>query len=326
LTVEAVIVEARRLTYTYGRARPGVAAIDLAARAGETIVLLGPNGSGKTTLLRLFAGDLRPQSGEILRRAGGAGRRSASGYASDRSTHFDELTGRENAHWFVRASGGTAAAADALVARFGLSGDADVAVAEYSFGMRRKIVLLAALAHEPSLVLLDEPTVGLDPDAADCLRDMLAERAAAGAAIIIATNDTRVAAGADRIAFLHEGRMVALDSPAALLERVRGTTRIDIALDNALRDAPVLPAGATAATTADGLVIESGGGTAELPAICDAIARAGGRIRRIDIREPGFDDVFRGLTGRPLAAADEPELRERAAPATRKGPPWRRRP
>jgi ABC-2 type transport system ATP-binding protein len=178
LTVEAVIVEARRLTYTYGRARPGVAAIDLAARAGETIVLLGPNGSGKTTLLRLFAGDLRPQSGEILRRAGGAGRRSASGYASDRSTHFDELTGRENAHWFVRASGGTAAAADALVARFGLSGDADVAVAEYSFGMRRKIVLLAALAHEPSLVLLDEPTVGLDPDAADCLRDMFAERTA----------------------------------------------------------------------------------------------------------------------------------------------------
>jgi ABC-2 type transport system ATP-binding protein len=326
LTGDDTVVEARRVVYTYGRPRTGVDGIDLAVRSGETIVLLGPNGSGKTTLLRLFAGDLRPQSGEILHRPGGARTQHGIGYASDRSTHFDELTGRENARWFVRAAGGTAVAADDLLARFGLADDADVPVGEYSFGMRRRIVLLAALAHLPSLVLLDEPTVGLDPDAAGTLRELLAERTAAGAAIVIATNDTRVAGEADRVAFLYAGRFVALDTPAALLERVRGTTRIDVVLENALQDSPLLPAGATATPTATGLTIETDRGTADLPGICDAVGLAGGRIRHIDIRKPGFDDVFRGLTGRSLAeAATAPEV-EPADTAPRRGPPWRRRP
>ncbi len=90
------------------------------------------------------------------------------------------------------------------------------------------------------------------------------------------------------------------DAPARLLEAVRGRTSIEVELDPPVRERPVLPPHADAAVTATGLLIDSARGTADLPAICDAIARAGGGIRRIDVREPGFDDVFRKLTGEPL--------------------------
>jgi len=276
-------------------------------------VLLGPNGSGKTTLLRLFARDLVPRAGEIRLCAEDGSPLPASriGYATDGSVHFDELTGHENAHWFVRAAGGTAAAADALLERFSLGRDADRPVGDYSFGMRRKVVLIEALAHAPSLVLLDEPTVGLDPDSARTLEAVLDERLADGAAVVIATNDTRIANGADRIAFVHRGRIVANDSPAALLESVRGSTRIEVELDSPVRGPVTAPGDTTRVETPTGLHFISPNGTADLPAICEAIVGGGGRIRRIDVREPGFEDVFRRLTGDALeddatAVIDEP--------------------
>jgi ABC-type multidrug transport system ATPase subunit len=331
------VVEAHGVSFAYGRGRAGLESIDLVVAAGETVVLLGPNGSGKTTLLRLFARDLRPRAGGIRHGSGDDSKRGdvRVGYAADMSTHFDELTGRENARWFVRAAGGNASAADALLVRFGLADHADLPVGEYSFGMRRRIDLIEALAAEPRLVLLDEPTVGLDPDGTRVLADVLAERAATGAAIIIATNDTRIAAAADRVAFLHRGRIVAIDSPSALLEAVRGCTRIEIDLETRLREPPMMPDGASATATRDGLIVDSVRGTADLPAICDMIGQAGGRIRRIDVREPGFDDVFRKLTGESLKADQHGSESLTAEPdggagtgqsaRHRTGPPWRRR-
>lgn len=321
------VVEAHGVSFAYGRGRAGLESIDLVVAAGETVVLLGPNGSGKTTLLRLFARDLRPRAGGIRHRSGDDSKRGdvRVGYAADMSTHFDELTGRENARWFVRAAGGNASAADALLVRFGLADHADLPVGEYSFGMRRRIDLIEALAAEPRLVLLDEPTVGLDPDGTRVLADVLAERAATGAAIIIATNDTRIAAAADRVAFLQRGRIVAIDTPSALLEAVRGCTRIEIDLETPLREPPMMPDGASATATRDGLIVDSVRGTADLPAICDTIGQAGGRIRRIDVREPGFDDVFRKLTGESLTAEPDGEAGTGQSARRGTGPQWRRR-
>lgn len=327
-----VVVRVRSAGVIWPGGRVGADAIDYEASGGRIAVLLGPNGSGKTTLLRLLAGDLRAQSGEILRDGTDAAAQSI-GYATDVSAHFDELTGRQNAHWFARAAGGSAAAADALLDRFGLAPDADVPAGEYSFGMRRKLVLVQALAHSPRLILLDEPTIGLDPAGTLELHGLLRERAAAGAAIVIATNDTRLARDADHVSFLHHGRIIARGAPAEMLEAVRGRTRIEFLLESPLAQPLAPPEPVASAADGASLVFESVNGSADLPMLCEAVARAGGLIRRIDVSEPGFEDVFRRLTGEALETSDgltgapaaSRVAGRRAGARPRRGPPWRRR-
>lgn len=292
------------LSYRYRSGRSGVETFDLEVRAGEIVVLLGPNGSGKTTALRLLAGDLRPSAGELVHACGRSrrDRLACTGYVQDSAAQIDELTGRENARVFGRAFGAGDDATDRLLARFGLAGDADVAVGEYSFGMRRKLALVQALAHAPPVLLMDEPSIGLDPAATATLHELLRERAQAGAAIVIATNDSRVTVLADTVLFIHAGRVIASGSPGELLESVEGGARIEVTLDGMPPRPPDLPPGITASRSSVGLVFAVADGPAALPEICRALVVAGARIRRVDIREPGFDDVFRKLTGVELDA------------------------
>jgi len=330
-------IEARGVTYRYRSGRTGVEALDLVVHSGETVVLLGPNGSGKTTVLRLLAGDL-PPVGELTHRCGPArrDRLSCTGYAPDSAAQVEELTGRENARLFARAFGAGDDAADDLLVRFGLAGDADDAVSEYSFGMRRKLALVQAFAHSPAVLLLDEPSTGLDPAAIVTLHEVLRERAAAGAAVVIATNDSRIPMMADTILFIHRGRALASGSPRELLQSVAGATRIEITLDGVLPQVPVLPAGIESTASSSGLVFSVRDGPASLPVICQALVAAGARIRRVDVREPGFDDVFRSLTGEELARdgdATGPLVADDGGEAVaggfrdrqRRQPPWRRR-
>jgi ABC-2 type transport system ATP-binding protein len=212
--------------YRRGRA-DALKEFDLAVAAGEVVAVLGPNGAGKSTLLRVLSTRQRPSAGSLhllgedARRPSPALRRRL-GVVPDEAVHLEALTGSENALLFARIAGlGDAAAlraVAALLGRLALDGDAGRPTAEYSFGMRRKLLLAEALAHEPRVLLLDEPMLGLDPPSRQTVQEVLRERAAAGAAVVLVTND---AAGleqwCDRICFLHRGRKVLEGTPAELL-------------------------------------------------------------------------------------------------------------
>jgi len=278
--------------------------------AGDLLAVIGPNGAGKSTLLRLLAGEFAPSGGQVTvfgrpAHTLSCAERTRLGVGVDEPAHADELAGRENAHFFARANGlgaGDAAArVDALFQRLGLAADAAVPAGAYSFGMRRKLHLVETLVHGPELVLLDEPTIGLDAGAIASLRALLASHAGSGAAVVFATNDLfGLVPIATRILFLHDGRKVADAAPSTLLERVRGVTRFDVTLDGRPPHEIRFPPGAAGTLRDDGCVVETGAGTALLPEICAALVRAGARIRGIRVREPDLTDVFRDLTGAEL--------------------------
>jgi len=310
------IVESTNLSYRYPTGR-GITDIALQVAAGEIVGLLGPNGSGKSTLLRTFAGLLSPTAGE-LRLFGQrvpptpATIRRRIGVLFDTPAHFDDLTGWENAHFFAHAYGLPSETIQtrlsALFERFNLAEQADSVVAEYSYGMRRKLALVEALAHAPDLLLLDEPGVGLDYAARVALADTLREEASRGTAVVLATNDVTEAEGmCHRVAFLHRGRVVACDTPAALLARLEATQEITLQLATPvdLTHLRTLPGILAVSADAQAQVrILTRNGAVDLADVVEAVAAAGGRVTSLHVRAPSLGDVFLALTGERLDQSD----------------------
>jgi ABC-2 type transport system ATP-binding protein len=305
------IVAGRGLEVRYRRRGPAtVAGLDLTVRPGEVIGLMGPNGAGKSTVMRLLATLLRPSGGTLsilgndaLRPKGVTRRRI--GFLPDEAPHVDALSGRENAVLFARAAGlpGDDAnrAAAVLLEEFGLAGDAERPVAEYSFGMRRKLAIVEALAHRPHLLLLDEPTIGLDWTAREALRSAIRERSAGGGAVVMASNDTaEIARCCGRVLFMHRGAPIADDAPRALLSRLGAATRFEVTLARA-PTTPVEVAGLSIAlSTPERIVAHSADGAAALPAFCAALLEAGAEIVDVAVRTPDLSDAFLAVTGTEL--------------------------
>ena len=299
-----VRVRARGLQHRFRSGRRGLAGIDLTVNPGEVVALVGPNGAGKTTLLRVLALQLRPSAGRVeilppLPRRWQQHR--AIGFAAEEDAHFDALGARENAWFFARANGldgiAAGAAVDALLDRFDLSAEAVAPAGALSFGMRRKLTLVEAFAHQPALVLLDEPTLGLDVDALAALRALLAERAAAGCTVVFASHQLdMVAATATRVVFLHEGRIIGDGTPRELLAALDGVTTIHIEVAG-VAPALAFPAAAAVRTTPAGYRIESRAGTTVLPGIVHALVEARVSVVSVRVSEPGLADVFHRLTG-----------------------------
>ncbi|GMR12978.1 MAG: ATP-binding cassette domain-containing protein [Gemmatimonadota bacterium] len=308
---QAALVRLEGASYRYRSGRTGVTDITLEVGPGERVVLMGPNGSGKTTVLRLIAGELRPAGGTVhvmdrtATRLTGAQRRSM-GVAPAESVHLDALPARRNALFFARAAGlspdRAEAAVDRLFERFGLAADTDIPPREYSYGMSRKLLLIEALAHEPVLLLLDEPTLGLDPSARKTLLDLLHRRAHDGASVVAAFNGpTDALALASRVVFLLGGRVVANDTPDALLARLAKRTLITIEVDGPMSKEADYPEGVTVSQTQGGLLATSEFGPGVLPALCQAVLASGRTIRSVRVKEPDLADVFAHLTGQHLA-------------------------
>jgi heme exporter protein A len=212
---------------------PVLAGVDLTVAAAELVVLLGPNGAGKTTLLRVLAGLLRPSGGrlelfgeDVTRGAGTA--RHRLGYAGHESACYPDLTGRENLEFYAELFGVADAGARVaeLLAWAGLEPSARRLVRTYSRGMQQRLALARALLHRPTLLLLDEPFSGLDPDGTDALAARLAMLRAEGVAILLATHDLeRAAPLATRMAILRAGRIAWTGDggadPAAVVARYR---------------------------------------------------------------------------------------------------------
>jgi ABC-2 type transport system ATP-binding protein len=301
-------VDAAELAYRYSARGTGVADIGLGVREGEIVGLLGPNGGGKSTLLRLLATALRPQRG-TLRLLGHSAvpparsLRRALGYAAESPVHVDALSGLQNAVFFARAAGLPHAAArhavHALFERLDLAADARRAVREYSHGMRRKLLLAQALAHDPRVILLDEPTLGLDASSRAALRDLLRERAVGGAGIALATHELDLAAElCDRVVFLLDGHIALEGEPAALLRAIGAGTLIRIALREPLAEPLRLGDAAAFRAGDDRIELHTTAGAAGLPELCATLLRSNVRIHTIELHEPDLRAVFMNVTGR----------------------------
>ncbi|MBX6342550.1 MAG: ABC transporter ATP-binding protein, partial [Thermomicrobiaceae bacterium] len=225
----AALLEARGLVKRYG-AFAAVDGIDLSLAAGEIVGLLGPNGAGKTTTVRMLTGLLRPSAGTVRVRGHDLTREPALakrliGYVPDEPYLYDKLTGREFVTFMGQlygVDGDLARRVDDLLAYFDLADAADDQIGTYSHGMREKVALCGVLIHDPKVLFLDEPTVGLDPRGARLLKDTLRALARGGRAVLLCTHILEIAAAiCDRVVIVERGRVVAEGS----LEDLRAAAR-----------------------------------------------------------------------------------------------------
>jgi ABC-2 type transport system ATP-binding protein len=193
--------------------------VTCAVPAGEVTGLLGPSGSGKTTLMRALVGVQKVRSGEVTvlgAPAGAVALRSRVGYVTQAPSVYADLTVRENARYFAALYGAGSAAADAAIADVGLADAAGQLVADLSGGQRGRASLACALIGAPELLVLDEPTVGLDPVLRVELWDMFHGLAATGTTLIVSSHVMDEAGRCDRLLLLREGDLLADTTPARL--------------------------------------------------------------------------------------------------------------
>jgi len=214
------LLVAHRLVKRFGYV-DAVDGVDLTVCRGEVFGLLGPNGAGKTTTVNMCTGLLRPTSGTVL--IGGMDVGSAArevkrliGYVPDEPYLYDKLTGREFVTFMGELygiRGDLAGRVQELLGYFGLLDAADDLIGGYSHGMKQKTGLCGMLVHDPVLLFLDEPTVGLDPKSARLLKDTLRSLANQGRAVVLCTHILEIAeAICDRVAILDRGHVIAQGS------------------------------------------------------------------------------------------------------------------
>lgn len=215
----ASAISVRDLVIRYG-SFTAVERLNLEVAPGELFGFLGPNGAGKTTTIKVLIGGNRPTEGTVTV----AGYRipdqlseakAIFGYVPDTENHIDEFTGRENLQLFARLYGQPDSRVDEVLARLELSEAADTRVADYSKGMRRKLLIAREILHFPRVLYLDEPTANLDAHSTELVRVMLRELADTGVTVFLTTHDMHeVEQVCDRVAIMARGKLIACDSPA----------------------------------------------------------------------------------------------------------------
>jgi ABC-type multidrug transport system ATPase subunit len=306
------VISATGLGFSYVAGRAALEGIDVSVVDGEALGVMGPNGSGKSTLLRILAGSARPSSGY----ANVAPSRRDKAVVLDHTPFAEALSGRQNARLQLAMRGVPAAeagpAAERRLTELGLAGRARDPVSQYSTGMRRRLALAEALAASPALLLLDEPTLGLDLEGRSSLVRLIRDAVSAGRSAVLASNDpTFVASACDRVLLLNEGRAVAEGRPAALIAGLRRPVVIDVGVRHVgVRHGGSLSTGGLPdgieplPPSAGSLRFASHAGTAVLPALCEWMSAQGLDVRAIRIREPDLADVFLALAGVPLRVED----------------------
>ncbi len=197
--------------------KTAVDGLDLTVRSGELFAFLGPNGAGKTTSIKMLCGLLKPTSGTITLGgfpAGSAEARSLIAYVPDQPFLYDKLTGREFLSFVTRMYGmdsdRAAERTREFVRLFEIEGFLDELCEGYSQGMKQRLVFASALVHEPKVLVVDEPFVGLDPRSARIVKRMFVDLARSGVAVLMSIHLLSIAEDlADRIGIIHKGRMIA---------------------------------------------------------------------------------------------------------------------
>lgn len=215
-------MEVKNLVKSFGHVR-AVDGLSLAVRPGEIYGLLGPNGSGKTTLIRLITGLLKPAAGTVTvlgQRMPNKRALAAVGYMTQAGALYEDLTVRENITFFARMCGGvTRDRVGEMLALVELQDRAGSLVRQLSGGMKQRVSLACALVHRPRLLLLDEPTVGVDPQLRVSFWEYFQRLAGEGAALLVSSHVMDEAARCHRLGLIRQGRLLAEGTPPELLEQ-----------------------------------------------------------------------------------------------------------
>jgi ABC-2 type transport system ATP-binding protein len=303
----------RALRKSFGD-RVAVSDVSFEISAGHAYGLLGPNGAGKTTTIRMICGLLQPDSGDLLVQ----GRRidkeplltkAAIGFVPHEIALYTDISAMENLRFWGRMYG---LAGKTLHSRacealefVGLAGRADDKVAQFSGGMQRRLNLAVALVHQPKLLVLDEPTVGVDPQSRTAILDRLADLRAGGVAILYTTHYMdEVERFCDTIGIIDQGKLIAEGSRRELLDMIGGDHRITVHAEGNLgalaRDIHELAGVREVRAGLEGLTVMAEEGGAALASIVEAGNRRGVTISSIEVSEPDLEHVFLHLTGREL--------------------------
>ena len=210
---------------SFGKDKPVLKGIDLTLDKGEILCLLGPSGCGKSTMVNLMMGNLIPDEGRVRimgEEAPYKTVRPSMGYMPQHDALYEDITAKENLLFFGRMNGLSKKTAKeripAMLEAVGLADDGDRMVSAYSGGMKRRLSLAVTLLHQPSLLILDEPTVGLDPVHRKRIWDRFDRMASEGTTILITTHIMDEAERCARIAMIHDGRIIADGSPKEIVE------------------------------------------------------------------------------------------------------------
>jgi ABC-2 type transport system ATP-binding protein len=317
----------RRTTWQRLRREPdrrerfrAVDGIDLRIERGEIFGVLGPNGAGKTTTMKMLATLLEPTSGtarvlgyDVVRDAREVRRRMGAVLSDGRSLYW-KLTARENLEYFAALYHVPPAEQkpriQAALQAVKLDDRSDDYVERYSTGMRQRLVLARALLPDPELLLLDEPTVGLDPQSSRDLRDRVRELQAQGRTVLLTTHYMEEADQlCDRIAIVDHGHVVALDTPTGLKRTIAATEVVHLEIAAGATDAALLArlehaAGSIARQERDNgtlqVTVHVRSARDFVPLAFDAAHVEQAAIRHVEVVPVTLEDVFISLTGRAL--------------------------
>ena len=288
--------------------------VSFSVAAGETYGLLGPNGAGKTTIISIVAGVLEADAGQVLidgvpMRPGALAVKSRIGYVPQDIALYPDLSGEENLRFFAALYRLPREQARSRVAEVldvvGLADRAKDQVKKYSGGMKRRLNIAVGLVHRPRLLILDEPTVGVDPQSRNAILDSIERLSAEGMAVLYTTHYMEEAERlCDRVGILDLGHLIAEGRPRDLTARLGAAEHIVITVDGDVERAQ---------KAADTLSVVSGSSHDEavldvlvrdaesaLPAVMEAVRSTGCALRSVTVEEPDLEAVFLHLTGKRL--------------------------
>ena len=295
-------IECRGVTKRYGDV-VAVRDLDLTVPEGEVFGFLGPNGAGKSTTINLLLDFVRPTSGEVRvlgrdARAESVAVRERTGVLPEGFDVYERLTGRQHVEFAVESKD----AADdpqAVLERVGIAAAADRRAGGYSKGMRQRLALGMALVGQPDLLILDEPSTGLDPNGAREMREIVREEHARGATVFFSSHILgQVEAVCDRVGILRDGELVAEDSVEGLREAVGTDARLRVSVDGvpdgALDAVRAVDGVSSARVDGDRVVVDCADGAKT--GVLGALEEAGATVRDFETEEASLEDLFLAYT------------------------------
>ena len=279
--------------------------VSLELAEGELLGLLGPNGAGKTTLVRAIAGRVALDGGsiELMGKTLVGGGLESLGVVPQEIALYPLLSARENLEAFGRLNGIKSAALKARVEWAlewtALADRAKEPIKRFSGGMKRRLNIACGVLHEPRVILLDEPTVGVDPQSRERIHEMLERLRATGVSLLLTTHQLEEAEGrCDRIVIIDHGQVIESGTLDELVARTVGNhRRVTLRLDRA-PEQPI--AGFNGGSEGTLLRAQVDNVSAELPALIQRAEAAGYTVQDIEVRSPSLQSVFLHLTGREL--------------------------
>ena len=285
--------------------------------AGETYGLLGPNGAGKTTTISMVAGLLKPDAGHVeiagqRMSPNAVGAKSAVGLVPQDLAIYPDLSARENLTFFARLQGlsqpDLKKRVDEVLEVIALTDRADDRADEFSGGMKRRLNIGIGMLHDPQLLVLDEPTVGVDPQSRDAILGSVEALATEGLAVLYTTHYMEEAERlCNRIAIVDHGGIVAEGTRRQLVANLgeKDLVRLEVSGDG--QDLTTAAEAAKAVDGVDSVEVEdttvvclTEGAAGRLPALLAAVTATGANLVGVEVREPDLEDVFLHMTGRAL--------------------------